>query len=529
MPSTLTYPGVYIEEIPSGVRTIVGVATSIAAFIGRTERGPLNSATNLTSYADFERTFGNLSAQSPVGFAVRDFFLNGGFQAYVVRIWANVDHQTPATSAADGGLTFSASSAGQWGNDLRYACDQDGLKQNGPQFNLTVFRVDPKDPNNFFQLERFTKLTCDPTDRQFVKTILEANSLYLRASFSNPPGTLPEVAKAKKSLSSADPNTPLVAIPTNPANAPAGLYAAGIAALDKVDLFNLLCIPQDDRTDASSYGAILQPAYVGALAYCRKRRALLLVDPPRGWGDPISKRMDSGLKQNPRGKLGSDIGLQGVESANAALYYPWVMQPDPDQGNQPDAFPPCGVIAGIMARTDTTRGVWKAPAGVEASLTGVQNLPVVLTDGENGLLNPVGINCLRFFKVSGNVVWGARTLRGDDLLADDYKYVPIRRLALFLEESLYRGTKWAVFEPNDEPLWAQLRLNIGVFMRDLFRQGAFQGKSPQDAYFVKCDKDTTTQSDINKGIVNVLVGFAPLKPAEFVVLKFQQIAGQLQT
>jgi len=152
---------------------------------------------------------------------------------------------------------------------------------------------------------------------------------------------------------------------------------------------------------------------------------------------------------------------------------------------------------------------------------------VTLTDDENGQLNPLGINCLRSFPAAGRVVWGARTMRGDDQLADDYKYIPVRRLALYIEESLYRGTKWVVFEPNDEPLWAQIRLNVGSFMNNLFRQGAFQGQSPRDAYFVKCDKETTTQNDINLGIVNIIVGFAPLKPAEFVVIQLQQIAGQI--
>jgi hypothetical protein len=153
---------------------------------------------------------------------------------------------------------------------------------------------------------------------------------------------------------------------------------------------------------------------------------------------------------------------------------------------------------------------------------------VKLTDDENGQLNQLGINCLRTFPVAGSVVWGARTLRGADQLADEYKYVSVRRTALFIEESLYRGTQWVVFEPNDEPLWAQIRLNIGAFMHNLFRQGAFQGTTPQDAYFVKCDKETTTQNDIDRGIVNILVGFAPLKPAEFVVIKIQQIAGQIE-
>jgi phage tail sheath protein FI len=181
-----------------------------------------------------------------------------------------------------------------------------------------------------------------------------------------------------------------------------------------------------------------------------------------------------------------------------------------------------------MARTDSERGVWKAPAGLDASLNGIVGFDVELNNDDNGILNPLGINCLRSFPpVGGRVVWGARTLRGADQLADDYKYVPVRRLALFLEESLRRGTQWVVFEPNDEPLWAQIRLNVGAFMHNLFVQGAFQGKSPKDAYFVKCDSESTTQNDINLGIVNIVVGYAPLKPAEFVVIKIQQIAGQI--
>ena len=191
-------------------------------------------------------------------------------------------------------------------------------------------------------------------------------------------------------------------------------------------------------------------------------------------------------------------------------------------------YPPCGFVAGIFAATDASRGVWKAPAGVDASLTGVSGLDTVLTDNENGTLNIQAVNCLRSFRVYGNVVWGSRTLRGNDQVGSEWKYVPVRRLALFLEESLYRGTQWAVFEPNDEPLWAQIRLNVGAFMQGLFRQGAFQGASAREAYFVKCDSQTTTQNHINMGIVNVLVGFAPLKPAEFVVIQIQQMAGQVQ-
>jgi len=219
--------------------------------------------------------------------------------------------------------------------------------------------------------------------------------------------------------------------------------------------------------------------------------------------------------------------VTGDDTINAAFYYPWLLAPDPKQEGRPRAFPPGGAVAGIYARTDATRGVWKAPAGTDASLSGVIGVTLPMTDGENGVLNPLGVNCIRRFPVYGTVVWGARTLRGNDEIGSEWKYVPVRRTALFIEESLYRGLKWVVFEPNDEPLWAQIRLNVGSFMNDLFRQGAFQGQTPKDAYFVKCDKDTTTQSDINRGIVNIIVGFAPLKPAEFVVLSIQQMAGQL--
>jgi phage tail sheath protein FI len=179
-----------------------------------------------------------------------------------------------------------------------------------------------------------------------------------------------------------------------------------------------------------------------------------------------------------------------------------------------------------MARTDSQRGVWKAPAGTEADIRGIVGLEVKLTDAQNGVLNKIAVNCMREFS-TGIVNWGARTLNGSDDVGSEWKYVPIRRLALFLEESLFRGTKWVVFEPNDEPLWATIRLNLNAFMMSLFRQGAFQGSTPDKAFFVKCDGETTTQNDRNLGIVNIEVGFAPLKPAEFVIIKIQQIAGDL--
>jgi hypothetical protein len=299
-------------------------------------------------------------------------------------------------------------------------------------------------------------------------------------------------------------------------------------ALLKADIFNLLCIPPDDLDPANPGYETGKDVYDIAAGFCEKHRAMLIIDPPTKWSR-VDHTVATDLRNNPAKALTDDLGITGTKARNAALYYPRLLESDPTRGDQVFAFPPSGAAAGIMSRTDAQRGVWKAPAGLDAGITGIRGLDVVLSDAENGLLNPVGINCLRTFPVTGSVVWGSRTLRGADQLADEYKYIPVRRLALFIEESLYRGTQWVVFEPNDEPLWAQIRLNVGAFMHNLFRQGAFQGNTPSKAYFVKCDGETTTQNDINLGIVNILVGFAPLKPAEFVVLKLQQMAGQIET
>jgi len=295
----------------------------------------------------------------------------------------------------------------------------------------------------------------------------------------------------------------------------------GIYALEKIDLFNLLCIPEATRAAPGNPSALditVDPnaIYSAAIALCDSRRAFLLLDAP-----PNVNTVSGAVDWKTSGLTVSD--------ANGAAFFPRLRLPDPLNNYQLRTFAPCGVVAGLYARIDGTRGVWKAPAGIEATLSGVQSLVYKMTDAENGVLNPLGLNCFRTFPVYGSVLWGARTLVGADADASQWKYVPVRRIALFLEESLYRGTQWVVFEPNDEPLWAAIRLNIGSFMQNLFRQGAFQGQTPADAYFVKCDSDTTTQADIDLGIVNILVGFAPLKPAEFVIIQIQQMAGQGQS
>jgi phage tail sheath protein FI len=698
MPVTPTYPGVYIEELSSGVRTITGVATSITAFIGRTLRGPVSEPTLINNFGGFERIFGGLDVEYPMGYSVRDFYQNGGSQALIVRLFsdpvefskkaaeavlkavndaaaaagatldsvktaarnkaneykdepgktaadtvakavetaagaaeATVDSlkvaaqaavdtlkaskatskaklslpvdptaieaakavlkavndeaakegATPATvataarnkaneykdepgkTAADTvakavetaagaagatvdslkaaaqaavdqqnqqnqNLVLEAANPGTWGNNLEITVDYDGIDSEvAKRYKLKatdLFNIAITDGAG--TLETIRNVSVVEGTRRLDRVLKEESQLL----------RVPETEQKKPILSSFRPSV----TPKDDKGQPQPIKVnsqdngldsllleppdfvgrekdkTGLYALEKADLFNLLCIPPDVRD-----GDTDNEVYKKALLYCFKRRAMLIVDPPAAWG----ANKDTAAA-TAKAKL-ADLGLTTEEARNAALYFPRVIQADPLREGQSDTFVPCGIIAGIMAKTDVNRGVWKAPAGIDAGLLGIQGLQVELSNDENGVLNPLGINCLRNFPpVYGRVVWGARTLRGADQLADEYKYLPVRRMLLFLEESLYRGTQWVVFEPNDEPLWAQIRLNIGAFMNGLFRQGAFQGKSPKEAYFVKCDSETTTQYDIDRGIVNIIVGFAPLKPAEFVILKFQQITKQ---
>jgi phage tail sheath protein FI len=354
------------------------------------------------------------------------------------------------------------------------------------------------------------------------------------------------LARVKGNMSTARPVETLVASPESPPSSPikmidspVSVTATGSDGIDvtkveyqgneinktglwalKNEEFNLLCIPPPTRdTDTDP------DVYSDGLKICVDSRAMLLVDSPASWGEFQAPAL---AVNKAIADLGT-LNISGTNARNAALFFPRVRQSDPKRDGQVETFVPCGIIAGVMARTDTSRGVWKSPAGIDASLNGIQALQINLSDDQNGQLNPLAINCLRAFPVTGRVVWGSRTMRGADEIADEYKYIAVRRTALFIEESLYRGTKWVVFEPNDEPLWAQIRLNVGAFMHNLFRQGAFQGMTPKDAYLVKCDRETTTQNDINLGIVNILVGFAPLKPAEFVIIKIQQLTGQIES
>lgn len=771
MPVTPTYPGVYIEEIPSGVRTITGVATSITAFVGYTARGPVNDAVRIFNMGDYERNFGGLHQDSLTSYAVQQFFLNGGSDAYVVRVASGAAPAsvTLADTSGTDVLVVSAANEGGWGNFVRLSVDYDTSNPDST-FNLNVRRyeqqngrfvlmeqeqfrnlsMNSRSPNyavdtvnngsKLLSLSRpgslsfargfslssdlstFPSLTSDHStirgvlngDRAFTLTLTSVptdigelltavNAAIATAGLTNylaagradadgtdnaggdylkltsllvggetatddehssvaifkaanndaaalltlgvdqggreitgasgrrpaPNGTLSgdladqmgdaigggadplHVAVEDHSSGSAvtivaadvplpattvgtalrtalqtairsinDPATqnavvhldgsrlhilpsagtpnatititdtgagtdaadlglPAAAGPTlnvqrynlgsgatvgaqtavslgSDGGPPGALdylgsYAdkTGIYALRDVDLFNLMAIPGTTKLSDSAARSVIS----AAISFCEEERAFYLVDPMPTTGP------------NDIGDWVSQVGT----SKNAAVYFPHVQIADPLNNFRPANHPPSGTLCGVIARTDAGRGVWKAPAGTEAALRGVQGLAHTLTDQENGALNQLGVNVLRVFPVYGKVAWGARTMQGADAQASEWKYIPVRRTALFIEESLFRGTQWVVFEPNAEPLWAQIRLNIGAFMHNLFRQGAFKGTTPRQAYFVKCDGETTTPTDINNGIVNIVVGFAPLKPAEFVIIKIQQIADEIQT
>jgi phage tail sheath protein FI len=520
MPSTFTYPGIYVEEIPSGVHTIAGVSTSDTAFVDFFAQGPMNQAVRVTGMQDFDRRYGGLDTRSEASYAIQQFFANGGQIAWVVRVAAGTPAAATKTLSDDGSLPHdtlkvSAANEGVWGTNLEVGVDQAALDPS-TQFNLTVRELGTvRGTQVVVSSETFRNLTMDKTSASYAVDVINATSQLIQVEDlgdgHRPAATATDVTSP--AAVAALPGTGFTALGGAASDGSPPDHDALVGGLDALEtiapfVFNLLCLPATANLTSG-----MSDAMNAAATFAEDHRAFYIVDVPSTVTlDTVASWKDSNLDPTP----------------NAAVYFPRLQITDPLNGSRQRDVGPSGTVAGVYARIDSTRGVWKAPAGTEAVLRNA-TVPAKLTDAQNGGLNPLGINVLRTFPIFGNVAWGARTLEGADVQASEWKYVPVRRTALYIEESLFQGLKWVVFEPNDEPLWSQIRLNVGTFMQDLFRQGAFEGQTPQEAYFVKCDGETTTQSDIDRGIVNILVGFAPLKPAEFVVLKIQQIAGQLET
>jgi phage tail sheath protein FI len=539
MPVTPTYPGIYIQELPSSARTITAAPTSITVFVGYTHpfktKNP-GQAVRIFNFTEYEREFGGFFASNSIDpnlpHAVNQFFLNGGSDAYVVGLQPHYyDSSTnPPTDKGEikqailqvdgpAGLTFTA----------REPIDQIPMK-------ITINNRQKTKANNDTADIVITYGSQSETFRQ-VNLNKDDASNYIDNRINEDSSSLILVAPTNKATK-AYPTSFQKDINQEPLGYPVSVFGAnyGIgwttfnpqdfvpvflqdSSLDKVSIFNLLVLP--GIADITTIWPV-------ALAFCERKYAFLILDPP--------PQAVADLNSVPKGAKPEDFLMEKLienipKSKNGAIYFPYVRSINPLTGKRLN-LPPSGYVAGIYARTDLNRGVWKAPAGLETTIltTGVVE-EGRMNDQRQGILNPIAVNCLRSFPGSGTVVYGARTLVGNDqnTAFQQWKYVPVRRMALFLEQTLLRNLGWVVFEPNDEPLWIAIRTSIENFMLSLFNQGAFQGSKPSQAFQVKCDASTTTQTDIDNGIVNIIVAFAPLKPAEFVIVKIAQLAGQVQS
>ncbi len=579
MPVTPTYPGIYIEELPSNTHTITAAPTSVTVFIGYPHpfKTPSTYFTNLPlqpvelfSFTDYEANFGGFfqsdvfAADEAAGFfsdlanAVNQFFLNGGGVAWVVGLQPKQLSTGNAITAATTGspsyfspLTFTALEITDANHVMQVTLSNltlvtpaggsvsvsqppdllvDVLITYGPPSTAQASTGTVVKAESYRQVSLYTpKVSGQPNPNYILNKMSTSGLVTVIVDPSATPGTPP-----------ANTGTPPFTFPSSlalplgytPPSAhfrpPAFIFnpndftpvMQADQPLDKLSVFNLMVIP------GVSNFAVLS----AAAGFCERKLAFLIMDPPvyDSAGNVVSADgtvpPNSTLVQNEFG------GAILNSSPNAAVYFPYLQSFDPLTG-QPNSIPPSATVAGIYAATDTSRGVWKAPAGLATTLTNVNGVVPSgqMTDMRQGVLNQLGINCIRSFPGSVPVVWGARTVVAANTAFAQWKYVPVRRMALFLEQTLYANLGWVVFEPNDEPLWTSIRASIEAFMLGLFLQGAFQGSTPSQAFQVKCDYQTTTQADIDNGVVNIVVAFAPLKPAEFVIIQIAQLAGQTQT
>ena len=544
MSVTVSYPGVYIEELPSSSHSVTPAPTSVTVIVGFTNPfwkqlpdesdPPFGEAYEVFSFADYEAAFGGFFS-SPylpdyVGQALFQFFENGGSHAYVVGLksdhYFDFSADPPTADAAVAAAEASFDDGGGNGFDFTAlqpvgvaAQSPPGLKMTITFSNLTMTSGTPGDTADITitygsTVETYRRVLIT----NLVKAIQGVSRLVSVAAVG--------AAAAYSDLTSGSEDFTYAAVPTAGTIAIdlskfADVFAAD-APLDKVPIFNLLLLP-----------GITDPAVLAeSLAYAEGKRAFYIMDPPE---NAVADEAATHLSDAPANATAIDAILSGATppplSRNGALYFPYLKTTDPVT-LAPLNSPPSGYVAGIFAREDVGRGVWKSPAGLETTILGTTGVVPwgVMTDPRNGVLyqKPNYVNCLRSFPGMGTVVFGARTLVSANDAFEQWKYVAVRRMALFLEQSLYGSLKWAIFEPNDVPLWNALTSEVTAFMLGLYRQGAFQG-SADKAFKVQCDGTTTSQDDINNGIVNIIVSFAPLKPAEFVVVKIAQLAGQSST
>ncbi|MCB9647429.1 MAG: phage tail sheath family protein [Deltaproteobacteria bacterium] len=504
--------------------------TSTTIFVGETERGPI-VPTKIKGRREYERLFGGYQREVNGGTNERvlmplmmdGFFQNGGGSCYILRALDDVGGLVKASRSLGGSKVAEAAYEGFWGNSVSvvFAKSSD---DDAARWRMVVFYKDPTTSKTSL-VEDWDKLSANASDPNFVVDVLQ-RSLFIR---------WPDGVTAKRPLDADLDVTALPATRTALENAAgASVLAAGsgggaaahltaanlladhLPKLEGIDDAALLVAAAEQLLDdAVGQEQAYKDITKAFVEYCRdgrpKQDLFFIGDLPR-----LVRSTVSGSVKDAR------AAKNGITSDHfSAVYWPHIQIQDPiGAGINPTlVIPPAGHIAGIFARTDGRRGVWKAPAGLEAGVGGIKGLDLKLLDAHSADLNPVGVNALRNMPGAGSVVWGARTM----MPATEWRYVPVRRTAIFLRMSIYNSIQWAVFEPNDEPLWSALRTSIGAFMKTQFRNGAFAGRTDKEAYFVKCDSETTPEADQIAGIVNVLVGFAPLRPAEFVVVKLSQI------
>ncbi len=516
MPSYL-HPGVYIEEIPSGSKPIEGVSTSVTAFVGAAFRGPANTPVLIGSWDEYVAQFGDYrqrtgiedvsSGQDDMGLAVLSFYQNGGKAAYVCRMLQPTPVAASVTlqdSVPADVLTVTASSEGTWANALLVRITGDSVTST---FDLEVgFETDSSGDLVPLRGEKFVGLSMDETEDNFVEKVVNSSSNLIEVSVVGAATTMPDDTASGGTALNGDTSG------TSSAAGASDYLTFYDNTLRKYRDVSIIVLPGQQWPASGAGNQFIS----NTISHCEATMSRVVIV------DPENTEFTDGAQVD---------GMSFPTSTYSVLYYPWVQVTNPlySPDNNPTAsktaaIPPSAIAAGMWTKIDGKRGVWKAPAGVETRIS-VSGLEEHVEDLEQDYLNPRGVNCIRRRPGYGPVFWGSRTLATK---ADpEWRYVPVRRTAIYIEQSIYNGIQWSVFEPNDHPLWSSLRANIGSFMNGLFRAGAFQGKTADEAYFVRCGLgDTMTQGDIDRGQVIIVVGFAPLKPAEFVILRLQQKVGQ---
>jgi phage tail sheath protein FI len=500
-----SYPGVYVQEVNTGNKPIEGVSTSIVGFLGIAERGPL-TATFLASYADFVRSFGSYfkdanNNQAYLAYAVEGFFLNGGQQCWIARVTSGT--AVAATSNAAANFQISAAGPGVSGNQIGFQILPAGTTPNNPAtFCLQVYYWANATlaagllPAKAFQVEVFDNLSISPTSSMYFVGVVNSGSNLVTVAQPNPANPANVPVTAATLLAGGNDGAALVigdfqGSIVNPAN------PTGIAALAALDDVSILCCP-DENSQARGAIATLLEAQCSNPNYM-DRFAILQSGPNEGPPSGVTPTVNS-------------------QRGYAAYYYPWLRVIDPTT-NIPTLIPPGGHIAGIYARSDNDENVAKDPAN--EPIQGIDSLQLAIDNGTQGILNPIGVNCLRYFKGQGNLVWGGRTTSPDP----DWVYINVRRLFIFIEKSIKQGTQWVVFEPNDTPTWNRVIRSVSDFLTGLWMQDMLQGATKDQAFFVRCDRTTMTQTDIDSGRLIAVVGIAPVYPAEFVIFQVGQWAG----